>query len=195
MQNFEGGREMALNAVVSRDLEKMSATCNHDMLSCHIEGSLTSCHTHGLESCHDQGHEGIKRYSCHESNEIENYKKLSKEDWTYLVGVLESWRVYNPRAVIKRYGALNAWEAMIRTEDFTPRVPGAYFTKVIRSLTGMNGKLQELKNQEKKRASLIEAFNDYKAARTYLCSISDEDLRNPEIALNVNKLKEKWNFG
>lgn len=193
MQKIEGGRKMALNAVVSRGLKKIDSTCYHDMLSCHIEESLTSCHSHG--SCHDQGHEGIKRYSCHESDKVENYKKLSKEDWNYLVGVLESWRVYNPRSVIKRYGALNAWEAMIRTKDFTPRVPGAYFTKVIRSLTGMNGKLQELKEKEKKRVSLIEAFNDYKAARVYLNSISDEDLRNPEIALNVNKLKDKWNFG
>lgn len=193
MQKIEGGRKMALNAALSNDLEKIDTSCYHDMLSCHIEESLTSCHSHG--SCHDQGHEGITNYSCHEQGEVENYKKLSKDDWNYLVSVLESWRVYNPRSVIKRYGALNAWEAMVRTKDFTPRVPGAYFTKVIRSLTGMNGKLQELKEQEKKRISLIEAFNDYKAARIYLNSISDEDLKNPEIALNVNKLKDKWNFG
>lgn len=193
MQNFEGGRKMALNAVVSNGLEKIDVSCYHDMLSCHIEEDLTSCHSH--VSCHDQDHESITRYSCHEQDEVENYKKLSKDDWNYLVSVLESWRVYNPRSVIKRYGALNAWEAMVRTKDFTPRVPGAYFTKVIRSLTGMNGKLQELREQEQKRVSLIEAFNSYKAARAYLNSISDDDLANPEIAINVNKLKEKWNFG
>lgn len=185
---------MALNVVLTGDYTKNSTSaCYHDMSSCHIEESLTSCHSHG--SCHDQGHEVLQTFSCHENHEKENYKKLSKEDWNYLVSVLESWRVYNPRSVIKRYGALNAWEAMVRTKDFTPRVPGAYFTKVIRSLTGMNGKLQELKEQEQKRVSLIEAFNDYKAARVFLNAITDEDLRNPEIAVNVNKLKEKWNFG
>lgn len=186
---------MALNAVKE---EIFDFACYHDMSSCHKERDLTSCHSHGL-SCHDQSHEVTQRYSCHEScdGEIlqENYKQLSKSDWQYLVNTLESWRVYNPRAVVKRYGALNCWEAMIRTKDFTPRVPGAYFTKVIRSLTGMDGKLRELRKQQEKTVTAIEAFKDYKAARLYLESVTPEDLENPEIALNVNKLKIKWNFG
>lgn len=182
---------MALNAVKE---EILNFACYHDMESCHKEEGLTSCHTHGL-SCHDQSHEVTQRYSCHEPGTDENYRQLSKSDWQYLVGILESWRVYNPRAVIKRYGALNCWEAMIRTKDFTPRVPGAYFTKVIRQITGMNGKLQELKLERKKTVSVIEAFNDYKAAREYLNSITDKDLQNPEIAMNVQKLKMKYNFG
>lgn len=182
---------MALNAVRE---EILGTACYHDMKSCHREESLTSCHTHGL-SCHDQSHEVTQRYSCHEPGVEENYKQLSKNDWQYLVSILESWRVYNPRAVIKRYGALNCWDAMIRTKDFTPRVPGAYFTKVIRQITGMNGKLQELRLEQKKTVSVIEAFNDYKAAKAYLNSITDEDLKNPEVAINVQKLKMKYNFG
>lgn len=182
---------MALNAV---NAELLNSVCNHDMSSCHKEDSLTSCHSHVL-SCHDQGHEVIQRYSCHESGTEENYKQLSKSDWNYLVSVLESWRVFNPRSVIKRYGALNCWDAMIRTKDFTPRVPGAYFTKVIRQITGMNGKLQEVKKQQEKTVSAIEAFRDFKAARMYLSSLTDRDLENHETLMNVEKLKRKWNLG
>lgn len=194
MRFFKGEvLKMALNVAISGKEDFFNSTCYHDMSSCHIEESLTSCHSHG--SCHDQGHEVLQTYSCHESCSEENYKKLSKDDWNYLVSVLESWRVFNPRSVIKRYGALNAWEAMIRTKDFSPRVPGAYFTKVIRSLTGMDGKLRELRKQQERTVTAIEAFKDYKAARVYLESITSKDLENPEIALNVNKLKAKWNFG
>lgn len=185
---------MALNVATREIEEKFDYPCYHDMKSCHIEENITSCHNHGL-SCHDQSHEVIQRYSCHESCEDENYRQLSKSDWQYLVSILESWRVYNPRSVIKRYGALNCWEAMIRTKDFTPRVPGAYFTKVIRSLTGIDGKLRELRKEQEKIVTVIEAFKDYKAARKYLESVTSKDLENPEVALNVNKLKAKWNFG
>ena len=177
---------MALNAV---NTESLNSACYHDMRSCLREESLISCHSHGLSS-HDQGHDVTPIDSCHE-----NYRQLSKNDWNYLVSVLESWRVYNPRSVIKRYGALNCWEAMVRTKDFTPRIPGAYFTKVIRQITGMNGKLQEVKKQQERTVSAIEAFRDFNSARMYLSSITDKDLENHEILMNVEKLKQKWNLG
>lgn len=110
--------------------------------SCRKKGNLPSCHDH--ESCHDTCNEGINTLSCHDHVMFSKEKKLSLSDYNYLVNQLESWRVFAPRAVIKRYGALNAWEAMIRTKDFKARVPGAYFTKVIRSLTGMSGKSKEV---------------------------------------------------
>lgn len=168
------------------------SSCYHDMSSCLIEESLTSCPIHVVSSCHDQSHEVTQLDSCHDDSAA---GKLSKSDWYYLVEILESWRVYNPRAVIKRYGALNCWEAMVRTKDFTPRVPGAYFTKVVRQLTGMNGKLQELKIQQEKSVSLMEAFNDYKVAQKWLCSLTDKDLENPETVINRDKLMRKFNFG
>lgn len=182
---------MALNTV---DTELLNTFSYHDMTSCHKEERLTSCHSH-VVSCHDKGHDVLQRHSCHEQSTDKSYKQLSKEDWTYLVGVLETWRVFNPRSVVKRYGALNCWEAMIRTKDFSPRVPGAYFTKVVRQITGMNGKLQEVKKQQKETISAIEAFNDFKSARTYLLSITDADLKNPDVADNVEKIRRKWNLG
>ena len=66
---------------------------------------------------------------CNDSN-----KQLVKSDWWYLVQTLESWNVFKPRAIIKKYGALNCWEAMLRTKENYPKCKGAYFTKVVRSL-------------------------------------------------------------
>lgn len=100
---------------------------NYDNISCH-------------EICHDSlCHESINSLICHDSaltktEVLKKQEKLSKDDWWYLVEVLEKWRVYNPRAIITKYGAMNCWEAMIRTKENRPRVHGAYFTKVVRSL-------------------------------------------------------------
>jgi len=161
----------------------------HDV-SCLEKIDLSSCHV----SCHDSCNEGITTLSCHDHVMYDVKKKLPMSDYNYLVNQLEAWRVFAPRAVIKRYGALNAWEAMNRTKDFKARIPGAYFTKVIRSLTGMNGKLQAAKKAEQESVSLIDAFKDYKNAMKYLNSITGKDLEDPQTAMNVNNLKIKFNF-
>ena len=54
---------------------------------------------------------------------------------------------------------------------------------------------KQLTKEQEKIVTVIEAFKDYKAARKYLESVTSKDLENPEVALNVNKLKLKWNFG
>lgn len=105
-------------------------------------------HEHVMKSCHDSDHDSVCHESihsliCHDSEEKQTKKtetknadqaKLSKSDWWYLVNQLEQWRVFNPRAIITKYGPFNAWEAMVRTKENHPRIPGAYFTKVVRSL-------------------------------------------------------------
>lgn len=98
------------------EFEQKKSFTNHDMISCH-------------DTCNDLCHESLHSLTCHDSD-----VKLSKDNWWYLVQQLEKWRVFNPRAIITKYGPLNAWEAMLRTKDNHPRVPGAYFTKVVRSL-------------------------------------------------------------
>ncbi len=152
---------------------------------------------HGMISCHDSNYLKSCHDSCHE-------EKLSKSDWFYLVGILESWRVFNPRSVIKHYGPLNCWEAMIRTKDFGPRVPGAYFTKVVRQLSGINTKEQkagtkaESNIQPKKMSksySEDELFKDYRKACNFLCALSKNDLRNPEILQTSEALRKRWNIG
>lgn len=79
-------------------------------------------------TCNDTCHEELHSLTCNDS------KKLEKSDWWYLVQTLENWKVFKPRAIITKYGAFNCWEAMQRTKENRPRVPGAYFTKVVRSL-------------------------------------------------------------
>lgn len=151
-----------------------TAYMHHDMESCHESKYLNSCH----ESCHE--------------------KLLSKEDWFYLVRILEGWRVFNPRSVIKYYGALNCWEAMIRTKDFCPRVPGAYFTKTVRDISGKgkkNNQVVKINEPVKFQFSDDELFSDYKKASNFIVSLKDSDLKNPEIFAKFEAVKQRWNFG
>lgn len=82
------------------------------------------CHEHDMNTCH----EGINTsITCHDSNE-----RLSKDEWWYLVNTLEAWRVYNPRAVVKKNPAA-AWKIMNICKDNNVRVPGAYFTRCFKN--------------------------------------------------------------
>lgn len=95
------------------------------------------CH----DTCHQICHEGINTpITCHDSNEMyeknvqlkEEENRLNKSDWYYLVQTLESWRVFNPRAIIKKNPAA-AWKCMNLCKDKGVRVPGAYFTACFRT--------------------------------------------------------------
>lgn len=92
-------------------------TCNDNVMTCNHD---ITCNEHVMNY--------KQPFTCNDS------KRLEKSDWWYLVHQLEEWNVFKPRAIVKKYGALNCWEAMIRTKDFNPRIKGAYFTKVVRSL-------------------------------------------------------------
>ena len=87
------------------------------------ELKIDSYHVHDMIS-HELCHEGINTLICHDSC---HENKLSKSDWFYLVNQLEQWRVFNPRAVIKR-NPVAAWKVMNLCKDASVRVPGAYFT-------------------------------------------------------------------
>lgn len=91
--------------------------------------------------CHDICHDGINNpIICHDSNEMyeknvqlkEEENRLNKSDWYYLVQTLESWRVFNPRAIVKKNPAA-AWRCMNICKDRNVRVPGAYFTACFRT--------------------------------------------------------------
>ena len=98
---------------------------NHDM----------SCHD---SICHDNTHT-----NNHDMSEVsEDSGRLSKTDWWYLVNTLESWRVFNPRAVVKKNPQL-AWRVMNLCKDPSIRVKGAYFT------TCFNRELAKTQNQDK----------------------------------------------
>lgn len=88
---------------------------SHDMIG----------HDHDMKLCH----EVIQPTICHEhdmsSDKVVNL--ISKDDWYYLVNTLASWRVYNPRSVVKRNPQI-AWQIMNLCKDPNVRVKGAYFT-------------------------------------------------------------------
>lgn len=96
---------------------------NHDMI--------------GYDVCHEVNNTLICNDSCHEVNLNNNdqvndqVKQLNKSDWWYLVNQLEKWRVYNPRAVVKK-NPLVAWQVMNLCKDPQVRVKGAYFTTCFR---------------------------------------------------------------
>lgn len=95
------------------------------------------CH----DTCYDVCHEGINTHViCHDSVQVnqksgqvsEQVNRISKDEWQFLVDTLEKWRVFNPRAVVKKNPAA-AWRCMNLCKDRNVRVPGAYFTACFRT--------------------------------------------------------------
>ena len=80
------------------------------------------------KKCHDICHDFHVLTSCHEE------QRIDINDYRYLVEQLSKWRVFYPKAQIKKYGAKNCWIAMQRTKSMCPRVPGAYFTTTVRDI-------------------------------------------------------------
>lgn len=95
-------------------MKKTSLVIDHDMI-------------HDM-TCNELCHEGINTpIICHDSSE----NRLSKSDWWYLVNQLTEWRVFNPRAIVKK-NPVAAWRVMNLCKDNCVRVPGAYFTACFR---------------------------------------------------------------
>ena len=90
-----------------------------------------SCHDNHVMICHDTCHD-----TCHEVNNIltchDSSNRLNKTDWQYLVDTLDKWRVFNPRAIVKK-NPQAAWKCMNLCKDKGVRVPGAYFTACFRT--------------------------------------------------------------
>jgi hypothetical protein len=105
--------------------KKEAHNMNHDMTSCHEYHSFVSCHDMSFN------------------------QNISKDDYKFLVSVLDSWRVFYPKAQIKKFGAKNCYEAMQRTKAFNPRVPGAYFLTIVRDIVNnADSKMKELREQQ-----------------------------------------------
>lgn len=93
-------------------------------------------------TCYELCHEGINTHViCHDSNDekpllnslqLEKEGRLNIHEWWYLVDTLESWRVFNPRAVVKK-DPVAAWKCMNLCKDRNVRVKGAYFTACFRT--------------------------------------------------------------
>lgn len=157
-------------------------------------------------------HDLMKEMKNHDiSHDISSINKgmISKNDYFYLVDILTNWRVFYPKAQIKKYGARNCWEAMIRTKASNARVKGAYFTTTVRSLVneGAVSENKPAKNEDDmiypskektplKTHSSLRKIENWQQARQYLCDYYDGRIeRNDEVINFVNEIKKKYNFG
>lgn len=155
--------------------------------------------------------------SCHDS------QRIDFNDYQYLVEQLSKWRVFYPKAQIKKYGAKNCWLAMQRTKSMCPRVPGAYFTITVRDIVAGDKKHKEIEDVQNNRTTEVIKENlttenlpvqsptrrvkskkgiftppniiNWQDARAFLCNLTDNDLEDEEVLIFANKLKRQFNFG
>ena len=158
--------------------------------------------------CHD--------FSC--SSSCHERQRIDFNDYQYLVEQLSKWRVFYPKAQIKKYGAKNCWEAMQRTKSMCPRVPGAYFTITVRDIVAGDKKMttkcsqpenhivevnkkQNLPSQSPTRAvkskkGIFTPPNiiNWQDARNFLANLRDDELLDEDVLIFANKLKRQFNF-
>ena len=162
---------------------------------------------HEVMTCHDSEYM-IKSHDI----SLSNQKMISKNDYHYLVQVLESWKVFYPKAQIKKYGAKNCWIAMQRVKSSNARTPGAYFTITVRNLIKENneerfkGDLKSLKNEKEmitpkkdlnpvKNDCGLPEINNWVEARQFICDVySGKIKQNDNVIELMNKVKRKYNF-
>lgn len=104
-------------------------------------------------SCHDICHDGINTsITCHDSEQVTDQvsdqvkNRISKDEWYFLVNTLTQWRVFNPRAIVKK-NPIAAWKCMNLCKDKNVRVPGAYFTACFRTELARAEFREELKKR------------------------------------------------
>lgn len=150
-------------------MEKMSTLLKESSFPLN-EKNVMKCHDFSCSS------------SCHDS------QRIDFNDYQYLVEQLSKWRVFYPKAQIKKYGAKNCWLAMQRTKSMCPRVPGAYFTTTVRDIVA--GDKKQLTSNCSQPAT-----NCYQSVSN--CNQLNEDVRNNRTTENhiveVNK-KVKQNL-
>lgn len=165
--------------------------------------------------CHDMNerNEYHNMISCHDVKET-----ISKNDYFYLVETLEKWRVFYPKAQIKKYGAKNCWEAMNRVKSSNARVPGAYFTATVRNMIKNDTPLGEDKSSEYEITSLKRnecintpkepkklnlahpvsgkyEINNWQEARKFICDVYAGKIeKNDNIMRLIDEVKLKYNF-
>lgn len=141
--------------------QKQRCFLTHDMnsydMSCHdighdtcYDNAFTTCYHDMRRNCVERKLDNVRAIVYDSGSEVNSLPEreqlqdtmLSKTDWWYLVNTLTSWRVFAPRAVIKKNPQL-AWRIMNLCKDPGVRVKGAYFTTCFRR------ELAKLENAEK----------------------------------------------
>lgn len=84
--------------------------------------TIMSCHEHIMTK-----EEVNKSSHVH----VMSWKELDKTSYVKLLTQLEMWGVYAPKALVKKYGAQKCYNAMEMTLHVKPRIPHAYFRKIV----------------------------------------------------------------
>ena len=157
---------------------------------------------------HDMTYNASNKKAYHEPY----YETINKSDYVRLLNQLDAWNVYAPKALVKKYGVKTVQLAVEYTKS-TPnvRVPGAYFTYMIRQLKTKNieptQKPQTTENKvldtnipkEHKieyKGTQLPQIENWRDARKFLCDYMDGCYDNTDNVINfVKEIKRRYNFG
>jgi len=160
----------------------------------------------------------INNMSCHdmplkkENMPCTCYETINKRDYVLLLKQLEDWRVFAPKAIVKKYGVITVKTAIEYTKATkNVRVPGAYFTYMVRQLkkdlpqstekTSCPVKEEIHTNIPKEhkieyKGSQLPQIDNWQDARKFLCDYLDGAYEKTNNVINfVEMIKKKYNFG
>lgn len=162
----------------------------------------------------------IKQTTCYDMSskhalEKENktcYDMIDKQEYVRLLNQLDAWRVFAPRAIVKKYGVKTVQLAVEYTKATkNVRVPGAYFTYMVRQLKPQKTEqpqsdLREVKQEihtnipsEHKieyKGSQLPQIENWMDARKFLCDYYDGAYEKTDNVVNfVKDIRKKYNFG
>ena len=158
--------------------------------------------------CHDMTYNASNK----ENIPCTCYETISKREYVRLLNQLEEWRVFAPKAIVKKYGVKTVQLAVDYTKA-TPNVRchGAYFTYMVRQLKTQNveqskNDLSEVKqeihtnisNEQKieHKGSQLPQIDNWRDARQFVCDYMDGLYERTDNVVNfVNEIKKKYNFG
>lgn len=157
---------------------------------------------------HDMTYNASNKKAYHEPY----YETINKRDYVKLLNQLEEWRVFAPKAIVKKYGVKTVQLAVEYTKATkNVRCHGAYFTYMVRQLKTQNveqaeNDLNEVKQEihtntqeEHKieyRGSELPQIENWMQAREFLCDYYKGAYEQTDNVLSfVNSLKKKYNFG
>ena len=140
------------------------------------------------------------------------YETISKRDYVRLLNQLDAWRVFAPKAIVKKYGVKTVQLAVEYTKATkNVRVPGAYFTYMVRQLkpqkteqpqSDLRAVKQEIDtnipNEQKTcyKGTQLPQIENWQDARKFLCDYYEGEYEDTDNVISfVAEIKKKYNFG
>lgn len=158
--------------------------------------------------CHNMTLNALKK----ENMTCTYYETISKREYVKLLNQLEEWRVFAPKAIVKKYGVKTVQLAVDYTKATkNVRCHGAYFTYMVRQLKTQNveppvNDLTEVKqeihtnipNEQKtcSKGSQLPQIENWMQARKFICDYMDGCYEKTDNVINfVQEIKRRYNFG